>query len=136
MPRDGGCDFSLYPAVSLVVGLDAEILVLRDDRRAGYWTRRRLQTFAWTHDTERSRGMKRGSLFAAAAIVLIANGFALAHSWRDRSGPVDADIVLTERELPQAFDTDDENSGVALNFSWDDGRLLGTGGTEIPWLDA
>ena len=44
--------------------------------------------------------MKHTSLLAAALIVLIANTFALAHAWRNRSGAMTTDITLTERELP------------------------------------
>ena len=32
--------------------------------------------------------MKRASLLLAAAIVVVANAFALVHAWRNRSGPI------------------------------------------------
>lgn len=62
--------------------------------------------------------MKSKSLSAAAAIVLIANAFALEHAWRNRSGPVDADITLTERELAKSWNSGDEDSGETLNLAW------------------
>lgn len=64
--------------------------------------------------------MKRASLVAAAVVVLLANAFALLHAWRNRSGPVEADITLTNREMSKSYDTNDENSGVALNLHWID----------------
>jgi len=74
--------------------------------------------------------MRRVSLFAAAAIVLVANGFALAHAWQNRTGPAYTDIVLTEREIPQAFDSAGDDSGITLN-------LFPTfGQPQSAWLDA
>src|ERR1700730_4972868 len=76
--------------------------------------------------------MKRGSLVAAAVVVLVANGFALLHAWRNRSGPVESDITLTQRELPKSYDKMDEDSGVALNLQWIDKQ----GWSSLsPWLD-
>jgi Domain of unknown function (DUF4824) len=71
--------------------------------------------------------MKRASLFAAAAIVLIANAFTLAHAWRNRSGPVEADVTLTERELQQAYKANEDDSEVALTLRWNDPQ------TPWPW---
>ena len=48
-----------------------------------------------------SSGMKRTSLLAAAAIVLIANTFALVHAARNRSGSPESDVTLTQRELAE-----------------------------------
>lgn len=59
--------------------------------------------------------MKRyATLFAAAALVLIADAFALMHAARNRSGPIDADITLTEKEL--AWFPSSDNSGVLLSL--------------------
>src|SRR5205823_8151934 len=60
--------------------------------------------------------MRNGSLIAAASVVLVANGFALVHAARNRSGEPDADVVLTDRELNYIKDSDD--SGVALRLNW------------------
>jgi hypothetical protein len=62
--------------------------------------------------------MKQASLAAAAAIVLIANAFALEHAWRNRSGPIDSDITLTERELAKSWNSGDEDSGETLRLAW------------------
>jgi hypothetical protein len=45
---------------------------------------------------------------------------ALVHSWRNRSGAIETDITLTERELPLAYRSNDEDSGVALELRWMD----------------
>jgi hypothetical protein len=80
--------------------------------------------------------MKRAGLLAAAAIVLIANAFGLMHAWRNRSGPVETDITLTERELPLSHTSNDEDSEVALDLRWLDPALWRYG-WESParWLD-
>lgn len=60
--------------------------------------------------------MKRLSLFAAGAVVLVADAFALIHAARNRAGQSDADIVLTNQDLTYVKDPD--NSGVTLNLRW------------------
>jgi hypothetical protein len=62
--------------------------------------------------------MKRTGLFAAAAIVVLANALALLHAWQNRSGPVDADVTLTERELSLPYRAGDEDSSVSLGLHW------------------
>ena len=80
--------------------------------------------------------MKRAGLLAAAAIVLVANAFALVHAWRNRSGTVTTDITLTERELPLAYNSDDDNSGVAFNLRWTDSQeYIYPANDPAPWLD-
>lgn len=79
--------------------------------------------------------MKRTSLAAAAAVVLVANLFALLHASRNRSGPVDSDITLTERELPKSYVTNDEDSGVELRLQWMDQQVLSYYQAPSPWLD-
>src|SRR5207244_311751 len=96
-------DFSLRSLVPLVVGLDAEVPVLRGDWGAGHRAGACLQTCARTNGAQGGSGMKRGSLLAAAAVVLAANALTLVHVWRNRSGPADSDITLTERELPESY---------------------------------
>ena len=61
--------------------------------------------------------MKNLSLIAAGAVILLANGLALTHAARNRSGEADADIVLTNRELPESFGAK-ENSGRELHLNW------------------
>ena len=80
--------------------------------------------------------MKHATLLAAVAIVLVANLFGLVHAWRNRSGPLEADITLTERELPLAYRSNDEDSGVGLDLRWSDpGRVLFPRGDFASWLD-
>ena len=62
--------------------------------------------------------MKHASLGAAAAVVLLANAFALVHAARNRSGETQTGIALTDRELYYRHDSDD--SGVALTLRWVD----------------
>ena len=47
--------------------------------------------------------MKRTSLAAAAAVVLVANLFALLHAWRNRSGPVDYGYYANRARTPQVL---------------------------------
>src|SRR5439155_25233349 len=61
---------------------------------------------------------KHASLIAAAALVLLANAFALIHASLNRSGALETDMVLTERELTNYADPDD--SGVSLTLRWVD----------------
>lgn len=79
--------------------------------------------------------MKRASLLAAVAVVLVANGFALAHAWRNRSGPVTSDITLTQRELPEPYRMQNEDSGVTLNLRWVDTHGPFYFPDRSPWLD-
>ena len=79
--------------------------------------------------------MKHVSPAAAAAVVLVANAFALIHAWRNRS-VIEADLTLTERELPLAYRSNDEDSGVSLQLRWMDTawQILSWGPRE-PWLN-
>ncbi len=61
---------------------------------------------------------KRRLLLVAAAIVLIANASALAHAWRNRLGPVETEITLTERELALNYNFNKEDTGMALHLVW------------------
>lgn len=61
--------------------------------------------------------MKNLSLIAAGTLILLANGLALTHAARNRSGEVDSDIVLTNRELPESFGGK-ENNGRELRLNW------------------
>jgi hypothetical protein len=63
--------------------------------------------------------MRAPSLVAAAAIVLLANTFALVHVARNGAGSPDAELTLTQRELIFPFrDESDDNSGVNLTLAW------------------
>ena len=62
--------------------------------------------------------MKYASLLAAVALVLVANAIALVHAARNRSGPVDAEVTLTDREL--SYHRDQDDSSVALRLRWVD----------------
>jgi uncharacterized protein DUF4824 len=80
--------------------------------------------------------MRRATLLAAVAIVLVANTFALLHAWRNRSGPVEAEITLTQRELPLSYNSNDEDTGIRLDFRWTDPSwsLFGLSDS-VTWLD-
>jgi hypothetical protein len=79
--------------------------------------------------------MKRASLLAAGAIVLVANAFALIHAWMNRAGPVETEIRLTESELPLAYRSNDDDSGITLDLRWmDTARALGGWVRPAPWL--
>lgn len=60
--------------------------------------------------------MKHVSLLAAALLVLLANAFALIQVARNRSGPPEAEITLTDNDLSYRRDPDD--SGVTLRLLW------------------
>jgi len=64
--------------------------------------------------------MKRASLVAAAAILLVADAFALIHARWNRLGPPETDITLTERELPLGYNADEEDTSVTLDLRWMD----------------
>lgn len=59
------------------------------------------------------------ALFALAFVVLIAtNIFVLTGVSANRSGPPEAQLTLTERELSLPYWSKEENSGLALRLSW------------------
>lgn len=65
--------------------------------------------------------MKRASFLVAAAIIVVANAFALLHAMRNRTGAPDAETTLTQRELRYSSrSTADDDSGVTLNLEWTD----------------
>lgn len=59
------------------------------------------------------------TLVAAAAVVLLADAFAFVHSARNRSGPVDADMILSDRELYWRYNRDDSGVILVLQQSYD-----------------
>lgn len=61
--------------------------------------------------------MKRASLVVAAVLIVIANSVALIHAWRNRSGKATSDLILTDRELPLVYSSEDD-SAVGLTLSW------------------
>ncbi len=63
--------------------------------------------------------MNRYRMVIALALLLAVNAFVLVGVAYNRSGAPDAEISLTERELPLAWSRRaDENSGVALTLNW------------------
>lgn len=64
--------------------------------------------------------MSRRPLLAALALVLVVNAFVLGRVWYNRSGPPDATVTMTERELPIAWRGawSREDTGVALRINW------------------
>lgn len=73
--------------------------------------------------------MSRRALIAALALVLAVDAFVLGGVWYNRSGPPDASVTMTERELPIAWRGawSREDTGVALRINWQQGQT--------DWLD-
>jgi hypothetical protein len=80
--------------------------------------------------------MRQASLVAAAAVVLIANIITMVHVARNRSGSPESDVTLTQRELEEFYNPNDEDSGIALNLRWSDQRWpMPSPGSQLAWLD-
>jgi hypothetical protein len=62
--------------------------------------------------------MKGRSLIFGAAVIVIANVFALAHCALNRMGPPDSVITLTESEFYFYRAPSDDDSGVTLHLDW------------------
>ncbi len=63
--------------------------------------------------------MMRNGWMAPAALVVLASGVPVTQAALDRAGEPRATLTLTHRELFLGYDRDrDENSGVAVNWSW------------------
>lgn len=77
--------------------------------------------------------MKRTSVIAAAAAVLAANAFALLHAWQNRTGTLDTEITLTQRELPATLSSVEDDSSVSLFLQWRSSFGLGSD-AEDEWL--
>jgi len=60
---------------------------------------------------------KLNSLYAAGALVLLANAFTLVHVARNRSGPAAQEITLSDRELHYFRDKDDSGVHLMLQHS-------------------
>jgi Domain of unknown function (DUF4824) len=78
--------------------------------------------------------VKQGSLLGAAAVLLASNGLVLMHAWQNRSGPVESEIILTERELSVPYAID-EDSGVSFNLRWIDPNQWSPLYNSLRWLD-
>lgn len=76
---------------------------------------------------------RHASLWAAAAVVLLANLLTLGHAWRNRAGAIESDITLTQREL-YTLGADKNDSGITLILSWLDTSWAQPAGL-APWLD-
>jgi hypothetical protein len=62
--------------------------------------------------------MKRRALFAALGLLIAVNAVVLLGVARNRSGEPDAEVILTERELPLSrFFRHEENTGVSLHLN-------------------
>jgi hypothetical protein len=61
--------------------------------------------------------MRRPGLLVAVAIVLVANGAMLWAIRQNRTGPADAELLLTERELRLPA-PGSESAGLALSLTW------------------
>ncbi len=68
----------------------------------------------------------------AVAVVLVANGYALAHGSANRAGEPDAVVRMTERELPSAW-VSQENTGRSLRLVWQGNLWWGDG--SATWFD-
>jgi hypothetical protein len=77
--------------------------------------------------------MKLRGPAAAAMLVLLANAWALVGVARNRAGEPEAEIVLTERELPLLTGENPEGKALAFGLSWRRPAL--TEDDELPWLD-
>ena len=76
--------------------------------------------------------MRRRGPILAAAVVVVANAIALSGVAHNRTGAPEAELLLTERELPLA-PWSDESTGVFLRLEWQ--RSLPGSGPEWPWFD-
>lgn len=61
--------------------------------------------------------MKKQSLIFAVAIIAVANTFALAHAWLNRTGQPDAAITLTQADL-DSWHWREADSGLDMHFLW------------------
>jgi hypothetical protein len=76
--------------------------------------------------------MRRAGPILAAAVVILANVVALVGVARNRAGTPEAEVRLTERELPLSPWTD-ENTGAFLQLEWQ--RSFPGSKIETPWFD-
>ena len=76
--------------------------------------------------------MRRWGPVLAGAVVIVANVVVLAGVARNRAGVAEAEVRLTERELPLAPWTD-ESTGAFLRLEWQ--RSLPGSKVETPWFD-
>jgi len=78
--------------------------------------------------------VNRLSIICAAAIIVIANAFALVHSARNRAGSPEAELTLTNRELQYFNPSAPDDSGVTLNLHWTDPSGSFNWRTQVPYL--
>ena len=76
--------------------------------------------------------MRRAGPILAVAVVILANAVALVGVARNRAGTPEAEVRLTERELPLSPWTD-ENTGAFLQLEWQ--RSFPGSKIETPWFD-
>jgi hypothetical protein len=76
--------------------------------------------------------VRRAGPVLAAALVALANALALLGVARNRAGEPEAELRLSERELPLA-PWSDENTGAFLQLRWQ--RALPGSKVDLPWFD-
>lgn len=76
--------------------------------------------------------MRRAGPILAVVVVILANLVALVGVARNRAGEPEAEVLLTERELPLAPWTD-ESTGAFLQLEWQ--RSFPGSKIETPWFD-
>ncbi len=81
--------------------------------------------------------MRNISLAAGAAIIVLANAFALVRAVRNRTGTPDAELALTNRELSYNSTLSEDDSGVTLSLRWTTpgNNWMGYGWSPPKWLD-
>jgi len=85
----------------------------------------------------------RRTLYAGLSIILLTNVIALGGVAYNRAGDPESSVLLTERELrlPYRYDMEDENTGIALRFSFRDkvrgggAKRLNYDSDNIDWID-
>ncbi len=77
--------------------------------------------------------MRRWGPVLAIAWVLIVGAITLVGVARNRAGEPEADVVLTERELPIPGWTREEDTGLSLRIAWT--GPVGRTGEDATWLD-
>jgi hypothetical protein len=76
--------------------------------------------------------MRQAGPVLAVAVVILANAVALGRAARNRAGEPEAELLLTERELPLA-PWSDESTGAFLRLEWQ--RSFPGSKVESPWFD-
>lgn len=73
---------------------------------------------------------RQGLFILAFVLVVAVNGIVLSGVAFNRSGTPEAEVILSERELPLPYRRHEENSGLALRLTW---RTLGEEDDDRGW---